>query len=167
MSGAELSLILKEYGGNLSRFCYSLCKNEYDADELFQETCVKLLKSDFKRKNKEQTLSYIYKTCLNAFRNIWRASRRRAETEILGLSEEYLENIPDKNEDNETYEELYRAVSSLPYKYRVVITMSYFKDLSEKNVSEILGIPPGTVKSRLHKAKQLLKKEMIKNEGNR
>lgn len=166
MSGAELNRILEEYGGNICRFCYSLCKNENDADDLFQETCLKLLKSDFRIKSREETLSFLYKTCLNAYRNAYRAAKRRGEMEIHGVSSEYIENIPDKKADAETYEELYRAVDTLPYKYRTVITLSYFEGLSEKNVSNILGVPPGTVKSRLYKAKQLLKKELMKNENN-
>ncbi len=43
--------------------------------------------------------------------------------------------------------------------------MSYFDELTEKNVSDILGIPEGTVKSRLYRAKKLLMKEIEKNEN--
>lgn len=165
MTGAELNNILSKYGNSISRFCYSLCKNEFDTNDLFQETCIRLLKSDFTPKSEEITKSFIYKTCLNTFRDIYRKMRKRSETEICGLSSEYLENIPEKVADDETYEYLYEAINKLPYKYKVVITMSYFDELTEKNVSDILGIPPGTVKSRLYKAKQLLKKELEKNEN--
>ena len=72
MTKADLETILREYGGTLSRFCYSLCKNEADADDLFQDTCIKLLKSDFIVRSKEETLSFRYKTCLNAFRNTYK-----------------------------------------------------------------------------------------------
>lgn len=165
MTGAELNSILSEYGDDISRFCYSLCKNEFDTNDLFQETCIRLLKSDFTKNSGEETKSFLCKTCLNTFRDIYRKMRKRSENEIYGLSSEYLENIPEKVADDETYEYLYKAINKLPYKYRVVITMSYFDGLTEKNVSDILGIPPGTVKSRLYKAKQLLKKELEKNEN--
>ena len=167
MNGAELNRILEEYGVNISRFCFSLCKNEHDADDLFQETCIRLLKSDFQMKSKDETVSFLYKTCLNAFRNIYKAAKRRGEIEIHGVSSEYIESIPDKTAGEQTYEELERAIESLPYRFRTVIILHYFDGLSEKNVSDVLGIPPGTVKSRLYKAKQLLKKELIKNESNR
>ena len=166
MTSSELNFLLEEYGSNLSRFCYSLCKTEYDADDLFQETCIRLLKSNFEHRSREAALSFLYKTCLNAFRNVYRAMRRRGETEITGLSREYLENIPEKLAENEVYDELYRAIYLLPYKYRVIITMSYIEELTEKNIAGILGIPQGTVKSRLHKAKQLLRKELQKHENN-
>ena len=165
MTSSELKTLLEEYGSNLSRFCYSLCKNEYDADDLFQETCIKLLNSNFEHRGHKATLSFLYKTCLNAFRNVYRAMRRRGETEISGLAREYLENIPEKAAENDVYDDLYRAIYLLPYKYRVIITMSYMEEMSEKSIAEILGIPQGTVKSRLHKAKQLLKKELQKYEN--
>ena len=88
-----------------------------------------------------------------------------AATEISGLAREYLENIPEKAAENDVYDDLYRAIYLLPYKYRVIITMSYMEEMSEKSIAEILGIPQGTVKSRLHKAKQLLKKELQKYEN--
>ena len=167
MTGAELNTILCEYGGNMSRFCYSLCKNEYEADDLFQETCVKLLKSDFAVNSQKETLSFIYKTCQSVYRDNCRQIQRRAKYEISGLDTDYVENIPDKTPDNDVYTDLYHAVNKLPGKYKSVITLVYFDGLSEKKASEILCIPQGTVKSRLHKAKQLLKKELLKNENYR
>ena len=162
MTKTGLETILYEYGGTLSKFCYSLCKNEADADDLFQETCIKLQTSDFTIRSREETLSFLYKTCLNAFRNIYKAMKRRKESEIHCLSKEYIENLPDKTADDQTYEDLYLAVNSLPYKYKAVITLIYFEDMTEKTASDVLGVPPGTVKSRLHKAKQLLRKELEK-----
>ncbi len=160
MTRAELETILREYGGTLSRFCFSLCKNEADADDLYQDTCIKLLKSDFVSHSQNETLSFIYKTCLNAFRNTYKAMRRKKEAEITGLSKEYVENLPDKTADDQTYEDLYIAVNSLPYKYKTVLTLIYFEDMTEAEAAAILGVPQGTVKSRLFKAKQLLKKEL-------
>ena len=160
MTKAELETILYEYGGTLSRFCYSLCKNEADADDLFQDTCIKLLKSDFIVRSKEETLSFLYKTCLNAFRNTYKVMKRRNEAEITGLSKEYVENLPDKTADDQTYEDLYIAVNSLPYKYRTVLTLIYFEDMTEAEAANVLSVPQGTVKSLLFKAKQLLKKEL-------
>ena len=160
MTRAELETILREYGGTLSRFCFSLCKNEADADDLYQDTCIKLLKSDFVLRSPKETLSFLYKTCLNAFRNTYKAMKRRNETEISGLSKEYVENLPDKAASDEIYEDLYVAVNSLPYKYKTVLALVYFDDMTEAEAAAILGVPQGTVKSRLFKAKQLLKKEL-------
>ena len=160
MTKTEMETILHEYGTTLSKFCYSLCKNEADADDLYQDTCIKLLKSDFKNQSSKETLSFLYKTCLNAFRNVYKAMRRKNEAEIYGLSKEYIENLPDKTADDQTYEDLYLAIGSLPYKYKTVLSLIYFEDMTVSEAADVLGVPQGTVKSRLYKAKQLLKKEL-------
>lgn len=167
MTGAELNKILNEYGGNISRFCYSLCKNEYEAEELYQETCLKLLKSDFTIRSKQETLSFAYQTCRSVYRDTYRQIQRRSKYEVRDLDEDYIENIPDITTDDYIYDDLYNAVNKLSSKYKSVITLIYFDELSEKEAAQILGIPPGTVKSRLYKAKQLLKKELEKNENYR
>lgn len=70
----------------------------------------------------------------------------------------FLNSIPDCNASNvEDYIALRKSVDNLPPKQKIVINLIYFKDLSEADVAEILKIPVGTVKSRLHKAKKLLK----------
>lgn len=167
MTNAEINKILNDYSGNISRFCCSLCKNEYEAEDLFQETCLKLLKSDFKIRSRKETLSFVYKTCRSVYRDTYREIQRRNKHEIHDLDEEYIENIPDTMSDNHVYDDLYIAVNKLSGKYKTVITLVYFDELSEKETAQILDIPPGTVKSRLYKAKQLLKKELEKNENYR
>ena len=66
----------------------------------------------------------------------------------------------DDTATHEEYKELLKAVKRLSEKYRVVVVLRYFNDYSEKETAEILGIPTGTVKSRLNAAKVLLRKEM-------
>ncbi len=165
MTNAELNRILYEYGGNISRFCYSLCKNEHEAEDLYQETCLKLLKSDFTIRSRQETLSFTYKTCRSVYRDMYRQIQSRNKHEIYDLDEDYIENIPDTTSDDYVYDDLYNAVNKLPSKYKSVITLICFDELSEKEAAQILSIPLGTVKSRLYKAKQLLKKELIKNEN--
>ena len=162
MTGQELKTLLDEHGGKLSRFCYSLCKNEHDADDLFQDTCVRLLSSKTALDPGEGALRYAYKTCLNAYRSVYNARRRRAEREFAVDRDEYFANIAAPAGEKSEYNALYSALDSLPFKYRTVIVLSYFRELTNDETAAILGVPPGTVKSRLHKAKQLLKKELQK-----
>lgn len=160
MSGTELNELLSVYSADLSRFCYSLCKNSQDADDLFQEVCLKLLKTEFSERSRAETTVYLYRAAVNTFRSTLRSQKRRTESEIAACAAEYIENIPDAESDREKYESLYRAIEKLPFKYRAVVALSYFRGMSESEAAQILSIPPGTVKSRLHKAKQLLKELM-------
>lgn len=70
----------------------------------------------------------------------------------------YLENsIEVPMEDNEMERvELMSLVSNLPEEYRMVIILFYFNDLTYREISEVLDMPEGTVKSRLFRGKELL-----------
>ena len=61
------------------------------------------------------------------------------------------------------YSDLHDAINRLPEKLRVTIILFYFKDMDLKSTADLLSIPAGTVKSRLNKAKKLLK-EALKHE---
>ncbi len=63
-------------------------------------------------------------------------------------------------ERDEEISQVRRAVASLPLSQRVVVALYYVNDLPLQEISEILDIPPGTVKSRLHYARRTLKKKL-------
>ena len=73
----------------------------------------------------------------------------------------FLSSIPDQQIKNDNYPELLRIIRELPDKYRIVLTLRYFNDYSEKDAADMLGIPVGTVKSRLNKAKKLIKRRFF------
>lgn len=163
VTSIELEMLLKEHGRSLSAFCYTLGKKESFADDIFQETCLRLLTSSVSIKNKETVTSYLYKVALNAYRDMLRKNKEKIESDMdLQNIREYINNIPDGDADFCEYEALYKAISKLPVRFREVIHLVYFKDIAETDVSKILGIPNGTVKSRLFKAKELLKRELEK-----
>ena len=73
----------------------------------------------------------------------------------------FFDSLPDINSEKRfDYVELHCAVAALPNKFKVVLTLYYFKDYSIKEISEILSLAEGTVKSRLRKAKSVLKRRL-------
>jgi RNA polymerase sigma-70 factor, ECF subfamily len=70
-------------------------------------------------------------------------------------------NLPDDAaEKNDEWEQVQRAVSSLPLPQRVVIVLYYLNDLSLQEIADILEVPVGTVKSRLHYGRLALKRKL-------
>jgi RNA polymerase sigma factor (sigma-70 family) len=65
-----------------------------------------------------------------------------------------------RSEMNESWRQIQQALSSLPLSHRGVVVLYYIDDLSIQEISEVLEIPVGTVKSRLHYSRQALKKSM-------
>jgi len=71
----------------------------------------------------------------------------------------------DAAEKNDEWEQVQRAVSSLPLPQRVVIVLYYLNDLSLQEIAEILEVPVGTVKSRLHYGRLALKRKLGLGQG--
>ena len=65
--------------------------------------------------------------------------------------------------ENPDYSSLYEAIERLPEKYRIVVILFYFEDMDVAATADAMGIPEGTVKSRLSKARKLLK-EVLEHE---
>jgi RNA polymerase sigma-70 factor, ECF subfamily len=68
--------------------------------------------------------------------------------------------IQDIQEPNEEWQQLEQAISSLPFPQRMVVVLYYVNDLSLQEISNILDVPVGTVKSRLYYGREVIKKKL-------
>ena len=85
---------------------------------------------------------------------------------LTAESDRFFECIPETECPYDSrYKELLSAVNRLPEKYRTILVMRYFNDYSEEDTAKLVGIPKGTVKSRLNKAKKLIR-EVMEGEEN-
>ena len=104
---------------------------------------------------------------MNTYRNILR--RRTGSPVFNGFAsmeekDSIVNSVAVDDSDKKDYSSLYEAINNLPEKLRVTIILFYFRDMDIKMTANLLGIPEGTVKSRLNKAKKLLK-EVLGNEA--
>ncbi|MCI8479382.1 MAG: sigma-70 family RNA polymerase sigma factor [Oscillibacter sp.] len=141
---------IRQYGRRLYGLCRSLCRNVQDADDLYQDTWLKALD---KLDSYDPGLPFepwITRICVNTYRNVL---RRLARSPVRPMEEG--EDFPAP--DSPDYAPLYEAVHGLPEKLRVTVVLYYFRDMDTAGTAEVLGVPQGTVKSRLSKARKLLK----------
>ncbi len=141
---------IRQYGRRLYGLCRSLCRNVQDADDLYQDTWLKALD---KLDSYDPGLPFepwITRICVNTYRN---ALRRLARSPVRPMEEG--EDFPAAEDSD--YAPLYEAVRGLPEKLRVTVVLYYFRDMDTAGTAEVLGVPQGTVKSRLSKARKLLK----------
>ena len=66
--------------------------------------------------------------------------------------------------EKEDYSDLHAAIDGLPEKLRLTVILFYFQEMDVAAVSQVLGVPVGTVKSRLNRARNQLK-EVLQNES--
>ena len=151
---------IRRYGRRLYGLCRSLCPNPFDADDLYQETWLRVVKHIGKYDPGREFEPWLTRICVNAYRT---ALRRRSRSPVLEFSsgeeqERFLQSIPAPEERD--YGPLYEAVSRLPDKLRLAVVLFYFRGQDLASAAEILNIPVGTVKSRLNKARKLLKEAL-------
>lgn len=94
----------------------------------------------------------------------WVRQRRQwfkpLEEVVEKLSSGRRQNPPTLFDIDEETQRVQKALSSLPLHHRVVVVLYYLNDLSLQEIAQVLGIPEGTVKSRLHYGRQALKKSL-------
>jgi RNA polymerase sigma-70 factor (ECF subfamily) len=123
-----------------------------DADDLFQETWLRVVRArrrfDPRRRFSTWLFQIANNLCRDRFRRGGTAARARA---VLAEAP-----APDA-EDPSLRIDLARRLAALPERLREVLVLRYYRDLGESEIAELLGIPAGTVKSRLHAALRALR----------
>ncbi|HID95834.1 MAG TPA: RNA polymerase sigma factor [Candidatus Latescibacteria bacterium] len=148
---------------------YRILGNRDDAEDAAQESFVRCYKSisSFRGGSKFTTWLYsiVSNVCLSEVgKSRWRQEfvelNQQAEAVFPELSEgtEPPEDIAIREDFREKVRELVR---SLPPQYRAVITLYHFKGFTYKELSEILDLPVGTIKTHLYRARELLRKAVL------
>ena len=127
-----------------------MLKNQEDAEEVYQETFIKLYENFKKMKNDEHMKHWLIRVTIN---NCKMLMRKRKRENIVELDE----NI--SAEDNHNSDSI-EAVKKLPEKYRIVIYLFYYEQYKVSEMSKILKISEGTIKSQLSRARDMLKNEL-------
>jgi RNA polymerase sigma-70 factor (ECF subfamily) len=174
MRQEELEQYIREYGRDLYSFCRSVTRNLEEAQDLYQDTFLKLYEIGDRLVTLNNPKSYLMGIAVNLYRNEKRklSVRRR----IVGVWQSVEEMDTDIPEDARLLEEeviareecriVRSAVQSLADKYRLPVLLFYMEELSLSEIASVLRLPEGTVKSRLHRAKRILQQMLMeKQEG--
>lgn len=168
MSREELEVCIRKNGRDIYSFCLSLTGNRQEADDLYQDTFLKIVELGDRLDIRSNPKGYLLSVSVNLWRNRRRkrAVRQRITGPMASMEDEAME-IPSGEPSPEARiisgEEarlVLRAVSGLPEKYRLPVLLFYMEELKLSEIADILKIPEGTVKSRLFKAKKLLRREL-------
>lgn len=149
---------IRQYGKRLYGLCLTLCADSFDADDLYQDTWLKAMKYIARYDESRDFEPWLTRICVNLYRNKLRRMMRSPVFDGFASEEEKtaaIENIAAP--ETEDYSQLYAAIGRLPEKLRVTVILFYFREMDVSQTANVLNIPPGTVKSRLSKARKLLK----------
>ncbi len=142
--------------GRLFRMAYAWSHNEDVADEVVQEAMIKAMKNVDKIKNIDALDSWLFRVLSSCFIDYCRRKKEFVDIDEIIL---YDNETPEtQHSKNEMLASVRAAIASLSFKHRQVITLVDIEDFSYAEVAAILDVPPGTVMSRLNRARQSLKK---------
>ncbi|KHL94621.1 DNA-directed RNA polymerase subunit sigma [Paenibacillus sp. IHB B 3415] len=151
--------LFQTYSKEVYRTCYYMVHDAADAEDLCQEVFITLFRSQWQ--NIDHLKAWIMKVTVNTCLN--HLKRRNSLQQKLMANLHLFKGSPEPPveklaEQKETKLEWAGYMSRLPVKIRAVLTLRYMHDFSMDEISGMLAIPLGTVKSRQHKGLRLMKK---------
>ena len=161
-----LERAMEQYGKAVYNFAYRLTGNEADARDLTQDAFIRVYRAWRSFVPGTSFLSWIYRIVTNLHRDELRRRKGRFQEEIPedNAPQEFAGNRPlavtpiDDYVDRQLGEPLSRALAQLSTDQRQVIVLADIEEYSYQEIAEIMGCSIGTVRSRLHRARALLRR---------
>lgn len=166
-----MDILVDRYKIDLYTLCMRLARSKPDADDLFQDTWMRVMKR-LDRYSPEHTFrTWLFAICTNRYRDLYRWRRRwtfrgggrgggAPGSESLASIVTPAPNPEEAALAEETRAEMSRAIDALEDLFKLPVVLFYFHNCTIAEIGEVLGIPAGTVKSRLHKGRERLKQAM-------
>ncbi|RHW43369.1 sigma-70 family RNA polymerase sigma factor [Neobacillus notoginsengisoli] len=156
--------LMQEYSDDILHLVYTYVKNRTTAEDLTQEIFLKCYEKLSQFNQQASIKTWLYRIASNHCKDYLRSWYYRKIT----LSDKISDYIPSKTKQveeeiiaNSEENILTNAVMNLPLKYREVVFLHYYEELSLAEISKITTVNINTIKTRLKRAKELLKDKMI------
>lgn len=170
-AGEDLAVgaLVRRYQNYVYRLCYLVMRNEQDAEDMTQETFIRAFRALPRFEIREGTSfeAWLYRIAVNRCRS----RMRRKWYQVLpwpNPAPQLAANLDAQPEQavlqGERRNEVLEAVNSLGEKHRLVVILRYYAGFTNEEIAQTLKIPSGTVRSRLHTARQRLRKLLATEE---
>lgn len=155
--GEAFIALVKQYEDVLYRTASRILNNDEDVADAMQEAIISAYENLHTLKNNDYFNTWLCKILINKCNSLLNRKKN-----IVSMNDHI---IPDKKNDEFQKVELEEALNSLNEVYRVALVLYYIVGLNVREISEFLKEPEGTIKSRLSRAKKLLRQNYYNNEG--
>ena len=157
ISEEEFELKYNAYKPLIFNIAYSYLKNVNDCDDLVQDVFMKYLGSDeiFETSDNEKywLIRVTINSCINKHNNSW--------NKVI-INDDYVKNETIREEVDDSKNEMFNLICSLPAKYKNIIILFYYDDLKINEISHVLNISETNVKKRLERARNMLRNKIDK-----
>jgi RNA polymerase sigma-70 factor (ECF subfamily) len=158
------------YSSKIHRLAYRMLHNKPDSEDIVQETFMRVYMNLNHYDESQKFSTWIYRIGKNVCIDLLRKKRpvSSLDAELSDMDDEYNfyskiaseEGSPEHHVlQSETQEQIHKSIHKLADKYKDVITLYYLQELSLQEISDRLQLPVTTVKTRLHRGRDLLRKK--------
>lgn len=152
--------LMDRYGTAILQLAYSFVRNKQTAEDLTQEIFIKCYEKLDTFEGNSSMHTWLYRIAINHCKDhikSWNYRKVHVSQHISKWFTSHQEGPESKMIHKSESEQLLNEILTLPAKYREIIFLYYFQELQLKEISEVCQINLSTVKSRITRAKQLLK----------
>ncbi|PLR78254.1 RNA polymerase factor sigma C [Bacillus sp. V3-13] len=156
--------LMDRYGTTILHLAYSFVKNRQTAEDLSQEIFIKCFDKIDTFEGNSNIQTWLYRIAVNHCKDYlksWHYRKVHVSNYVSTLFTSQQAGPEFQYLQKSDHDELVNDIMRLPVKYREIIFLYYFHDLTLKEVSEVCGINLNTAKSRMSRAKANLKKHIL------
>lgn len=171
VSGVEGSFeeLVRRYQRPISAYVYRMVGNYESALDLTQEIFIKVYNSLSRYRSEFKFSTWIYKIAHNAAVDHLRRTATREQSLVVGAEGEQFDlpiesgrlSPEQESEQRERRVEIETVVRALPANYRELIILRHSQDLSYEEIVDVTGLPLGTVKNRLFRAREMMRQQFV------
>ena len=160
MDRTEYERIATEYLDMVYKIALNYTKSQADADDVVQQTFYKLLTKKHCFADEEHIKRWLIRVCVNECNSLFSGFWRKHVHLFSERGESVLEEMVFAETGSEDTLLLYEAVRKLPVKCRVVTYLFYYEGYKTQEIAKLLNVREATVRTRLVRARKLLKEEL-------
>ena len=160
---SAFGFLVDKYKEAVYASAYAKVRNFADAEDLTQEVFIKAYQHLGNLRHYDRFRAWLYAICANLAKNFLRSKANRPDREFVEEVEQEVIDYPamEAYHREKRYEPLHEALEELPEIYRQTLTLHYLGGMKRQEIAQFLGTSQETIKSRLYRARLMLKKEII------
>ena len=157
MDREEAARLVEQYSMAVYRLAYARTGNREDAEDITQETFLQLVRTAPAFRDGEHCKAWLLRVAANCAVDLHRSPWRRRS---VPLEEAEQMAAPEPAEEDG----MLASILALPEEYRVVVHLYYYEDLSTGEIAKVLGKREGTIRTRLSRARAMLREDLQEGE---
>lgn len=154
--------LFQRYAGSLLGVCHRYARNKEDGEDILQDAFIKIFKKMAQFKGEGSFEGWMRRVVVNTALKKYTVSRYTKEFSVGEITDPSVANLNDAPAFHQLSEkDLLVLINNLPDGYRLIFNLYVIEGYQHDEIAQMLGIQPGTSRSQLVKARQLLQKEIV------